>query len=68
MTNFNVIFSIDPTGFDKDILEVVTIDSETCLYCLYDKENRFIKVVKHALESKGYDLRYYFQIMKIYSL
>lgn len=68
MANFKISFSIDPTGFDKDITEVIAINPETCLYCLHDKKNRFIKEVKNSLELKGYDLGYFFQIMKIYQL
>ena len=68
MTKLKVTFSIDPTGFDKDITEVITIGSETCLCCLHDKDDRFIREVKKAIESKGYDISYYCRIMKIYTL
>ena len=61
-----VVFSIDATGHNKDIVEIIHVDMNTCLYCLHDKNNRFIDVVMGELTSRGYDLRYYFQIMKIY--
>ena len=67
MTRLEVIFSIDATGFSKDITEQVNISDDVCLYCLHDKENRLRNEVKKALENKGYDLRYYFQLMKVFS-
>ncbi len=67
MVKLKVIFSIDPTGFEKDIEELILIKNETCLYCLHDKENRLINEIKTKLTNKGYDLNYYFQIMKIYT-
>ena len=66
MKKFKVTFSLDPTGFAQDITDEVVIADSTCLYCLHDKESRFLDVIKLHLELKGYDLSYYFQIMKIY--
>ena len=68
MINLKVTFSIDPTGFGKDITEVITISTETCLCCLHDKDNRFIREVKKAIGTKGYDISNFCQIMKIYTL
>lgn len=65
MTNLKVIFSIDPTGFAQDITEEINIPSDVCLYCLHDKDNRLHNEVKNQLKYK-YDLRYYFQLMKVY--
>lgn len=64
--NLKVVFSIDATGFEKDITEDITIPSGYCVYCLHDKHNRLNQEIKKALERKGYDLRYYFQLMKAY--
>ena len=61
-----VIFSIDPTGYDQDITEHISIQSDICLYCLHDKSNRLVDEIKKSLEDMGYDLSDYFQIMKIY--
>ena len=66
MTNLKVTFSIDATGFAQDITEEINIPSDVCLYCLHDKDNRLHSEVKKALEYKGYELRYYFQLMKAY--
>lgn len=61
-----VVFSIDPTGSDWDITEEIVIPKETCLYCLHDKENRLVKEVMKALEYKGYEFEFYFELMKVY--
>ena len=63
-----VTFSTDATGFEQDITEEINIPSEVCLYCLHDKDNRFHNEVKKALEYKGYDLKHFFQLMKVYVL
>jgi hypothetical protein len=68
MINLNVTFSIDSTGSDKDIIEQIIIPNDVCVYCLHDKDNRFHNEIKKALEYKGYDLRYFFQLMKAYVL
>lgn len=67
MVKLKVIFSNDPTGSTQDIEELVFINSYVCLYCLHDKENRLINEIRALLINKGYDLRYYFEIMKIYA-
>ena len=64
MINLKVVFSIDATGSDKDITEQIIIPNDVCVYCLHDKDNRFHNEIKKALEYKGYDLRYFFQLMK----
>lgn len=65
--NLEITFSIDPTGFAQDITETIEFPKELCLYCLHDKSNRFIDECKKILqENLGYDLTYYFEIMKIY--
>jgi len=64
--NLEITFSIDPTGFAQDIKETIVFPKNLCLYCLHDRSNRFIDEVKKCLVNKGYDLRWYFQIMKIY--
>lgn len=64
-----VIFSIDPTGMDKDISEDIILPSNLCVYDFHDKKvNRFYNEVRKALEYKGYDLRYHLSILKIYTL
>ena len=63
-----VVFSTDATGHAQDITEVVSIKSEICLYCLHDRQNRFYDEVKKQIENKGYDLRYYFELMKVYTI
>jgi hypothetical protein len=68
MMNLKVVFSIDATGSDKDITELIIIPNDVCVYCLHDKDNRFHNEIKKALEYKGYDLRYFFQLMKAYVL
>jgi hypothetical protein len=68
MTNLKVTFSIDATGFAQDITEQINIPNDVCLYCLHDKDNRLHNEVKKALEYKGYDLEYFFQLMKVYVL
>lgn len=66
--SLEVTFSIDPTGFAQDITETIEFPKGLCLYCLHDKSNRFIDEVKKSLEDLdlGFDLDYYFEIMKIY--
>lgn len=66
MSKLKVVFSIDPTGFAQDITEEISIPNDTCLYCLHDKDNRFYNEVVKAIDNKGYDLRYFFQLMKVY--
>ena len=66
MTNLKVTFSIDATGFTQDITEEINIPSDVCLYCLHDKANRLRNEVMKALEYKGYEVRYFFQLMKVY--
>lgn len=66
MTNLKVTFSIDATGFDQDITEEIIIPNGVCLYCLHDKDNRLHQEIMKALEYKGYELRYFFQLMKVY--
>ena len=68
MTKLKVVFSIDPTGFSSDIIEHIFISNDICLYCLHDKDNRFLNEVKKAIEYKGYDLTSYFELMKVYTL
>jgi len=68
MTNLKVTFSIDATGFAQDITEEISIPIDVCLYCLHDKDNRLRNEVMKALEYKGYELRYFFQLMKVYVL
>jgi hypothetical protein len=68
MTNLKVTFSIDAIGFAQDITEEINIPSDVCLYCLHDKDNRLRNEIMKALEHKGYDLRYFFQLMKVYVL
>ena len=64
-----IIFSTDPTGSAKDIIETITIIPNTCLYCLHDKTfNRFEDNIKSLLKEKGHIIEYYFQIMKVYSI
>lgn len=64
----SVTFSIDPTGFDQDISTTINLPSNTCLLCLHDKESRFVEEIKNSLHSLGYETRYYFQLMKVYSV
>lgn len=69
MTKLRVAFGIDPTGFDKDITEIVEIPSEVCLFCCHDSRHNIQRLrneVKKALELKGWDLRYHFFLLKIY--
>jgi hypothetical protein len=66
MIRLKVTFSIDATGLAPDITKNVMIPSDVCLYCLHDKENRLYDEVQKAVEAIGFDLRYYFKIMKIY--
>ena len=61
-----VTFSIDATGFAQDITEEINIPSDVCLYCLHDKDNRLRSEVMKALEHKEYELKYFFQLMKVY--
>lgn len=61
-----VTFSTDPTGFTKDIKEEINIPNNVCLFCLHDKDNRLRDEVMKALEYKGYELKYFFQLMKVY--
>lgn len=68
MMTLKVVFSVDATGFAQDITEEINIPSDVCLYCLSDKDNRFYREVKKAIENKGYDLTYYFELMKVYSI
>jgi hypothetical protein len=68
MTKLKVVFSVDSTGFDKDITEEITIPNGVCLYCLHDKDNRLVNEVKTALEDMGYDITLFFQLMKVYGL
>jgi len=68
MTKLKVVFSVDSTGFDKDITEEITIPNDVCLYCLHDKDNRLKNEVKTALEYLGYDFTFFFQLMKVYTL
>ena len=68
MITLKVVFSLDATGFEQDIKEEIIIPSDTCLFCLHDKDNRFYREIKKALEYKGYDLTYFFQLMKVYSV
>lgn len=63
-----IVFSTDATGLAKDSVEHINIPNDVCLYCLHDKNNRFHDEVKKRIEKKGYDLKHFFQIMKIYSL
>ena len=66
-----VVFGLDPTGYDLDIEEVINIPSNTCLYCCHDSRLNIPRLhdeVKKSLESKGYDLRYYFNLLKVHSL
>jgi hypothetical protein len=62
-----VTFSIDPTGLATDITDTISIPSNTCLYCLHDRE-LFERVVIDCLKQKGYNVEYYIGIMKIYSI
>jgi hypothetical protein len=64
-----VAFGVDPTGFDKDITEVIDLPSDLCLFCSHDSRlniQRLHKEVKNALELKGWDLDYYFTLLKVY--
>lgn len=66
-----VVFTNDPTGMSNDIAEEIIIPENVCLFCLHDsrlKINRLSKEVKTALEYKGYDLRLYFGLLKVYSI
>lgn len=70
-TKLKVVFSLDPTGFDKDITEEILISSTTCLFCCHDKRhgiNRLYNEIVDALEQKGYDfeLHYFFSLLKVY--
>lgn len=70
-TKLKVSFGLDPTGMDLDITEEVIIPDNVCLYCLHDsslKINRLHDEIKKALEYKGYDTKYYFHLLKIYTL
>jgi hypothetical protein len=65
-----VAFGIDSTGFDSDIREEVDIPDNTCLFCCHDSNHdihRLHDVVRQALENKGYDLSYYFSLLKVYT-
>ena len=68
MLELKVIFSVDPTGQEKDISEEIYMPNDVCLYCLHDKTNRLIDEVKISLKDKGYDLTYYFELIKIYTI
>ena len=68
MTNLKVIFSIDSTGEMQDITEIINIPSEVCLYSLHDKNNRFHNEVKRILQRKYYDVKYFFQLIKVYAI
>ena len=73
MTKLKVVFSIDATGGESDIIEEIFIPSDTCLYCLHDRhmtvvDNRLHNEIMTALKYKGYDLRYFFQLMKVYTI
>ena len=61
-----VIFSLDATGLEHDITEIIDVPSKTCLYCLHDKTSRLFNVIIEALTNKGYDTTIFFQVMKIY--
>lgn len=66
-----VTFGIDPTGFDKDITEEIVIPSNVCLFCCHDSRHSISRLhneVKKALEYKGYDLKWHFSLLKVYSL
>ena len=66
-----VVFWLDPTGHDLDITEEIIIPSNICLFCCHDSRlqiSRLHDEVRKALEYKGYDLRMYFSLLKIYSL
>jgi len=68
-----VVFSIDPTGFDPDIVEIITIRNGVCLFCNHDQRlknhaiNRVFKEVRSELTRIGYDLRYHFNLLKVYT-
>ena len=64
--SLKVTFSVDPTGYDQDITELISIPKDVCLYCLHDKGNRLHNEVKKALEYKGYNFIYYFKLLKVY--
>lgn len=59
-----VVFSIDPTGFAQDITEIITIPFGSCVLSCCTKESMLNNLVKSELETKGYDTRYFFQVMK----
>lgn len=61
-----VVFSIDPTGFAQDITELVTIPVGTCLLSCCTKTSILTELIKSKLEAKGYNTRYYFEIMKVW--
>ncbi len=66
-----VVFGIDPTGYDLDITEEIVIPSDICLFCCHDSRlqiSRLQEEVKKALEYKGYDLKWYFSLLKVYTL
>jgi hypothetical protein len=66
-----VVFGLDPTGHDLDIIEEITIPSNTCLFCCHDSRLQIPRLhneVKKALEYKGYDLKWYFLLLKVYIL
>ena len=66
-----VVFGVDPTGHDLDITEEIVIPSNICLFCCHDSRlqiSRLQHEVKKALEYKGYNLKYYFSLLKIYTL
>lgn len=66
-----VVFGIDPTGHDLDITEEINIPSDICLFCCHDSRLQIQRLhieVKKALEYKGYDLKWYFSLLKVYTL
>ena len=63
-----VVFSLDSSGYAPDITEEINISDNICLYCLHDHQNRLLKVVCEELENKGYDIKWYIQIMKVYTI
>ena len=66
-----VAFSIDPTGFDQDIIVEVNIPYNICLYCMHDhrlKISRLYQEIEKSLDYKGYNLKHYFLFLKVYSL
>lgn len=70
-TKLKVVFTTDSTGMSKDITEEIEISSEICLFCYHDSRleiDRLHDEVKLALESKGYDLEWWFTLWKVYTI